>query len=127
MCFCFMDSVILCDESREVFECLLDGPWLPLCFLFHMVGIDGLVFLAANNDRGRFSGWAGYRNKKFRGGGNFSGGNFSVGRGYGRNDFEGQFDFSNRTRGNAGRNEETGHRVYQNGEEKPPAKPVEAA
>nr|POE60240.1 hypothetical protein CFP56_75176 [Quercus suber] len=36
-------------------------------------------------------------------------------RGYGRNDFERRGDFSNRTRGNAGRNEETGRRVYQNG------------
>ncbi|KAM3706975.1 hypothetical protein ACB098_03G191100 [Castanea mollissima] len=69
----------------------------------------------ANNDRGRFSGRAGYRNDNFRGRGNFSGGNFSGGRGYGRNDFERRGDFSNRTRGNAGRNEETGHRVYQNG------------
>ena len=90
----------------------MDGPWLPLCFLFHMVGIDGLVFLAVNNDKGRFSGHVGYQNENFRGCGNFSGGNFSVG---GRNDFESRFDFSNRTRGNARRNEETGHRVYKNG------------
>ena len=80
-----------------------------------MVGIHGLLFLAANNDRGRFSGRAGYRNDIFRGRGNFSGGNFSRGRGYGRIDFERRGDFSYRTRGNAGRNEETGHRVYQNG------------
>ena len=40
---------------------------------------------------------------------------FGGGCGYGRNDFERRGDVSNRTRGNAGRNEETGHRVYQNG------------
>nr|POE75915.1 cytochrome p450 [Quercus suber] len=66
----------------------------------------------ANNDRGRFSGRAGYQNDNFRGRGNFSGGNFSRGRGYGRNDFERRGDFSNQTHGNAGRNEETVHRVY---------------
>jgi len=106
-----MDLVILCDESLESLSaCWMDHGYL--CAFF-FIWLELMVwFLAVNNDRGRFSGHAGYRNENFRGRGNFSGGNFSVG---GRNDFERRFDFSNRTRGNARRNEETGHRVYKNG------------
>ena len=55
--------------------------YLYAVFFFHMVGIHGLLFLAANNDIGRFSRRAGYQNDSFRGRGNFSGGNFCRGRG----------------------------------------------
>ena len=90
------------------------GNYTPNSFMTQPAHLPPL--LAANNDKGRFLGRAGYQNDNFMDCGKFSGGNFSGGYGYGRNhDFERRGDFSNRTRGNAGRNEETGHRVYQNG------------
>ncbi|KAK9748143.1 hypothetical protein RND81_02G038800 [Saponaria officinalis] len=66
-----------------------------------------------NNGRGRYpSSRGGFRSDSFRGRGNFSGG-----RGYGRNDFRGQGEFSGRPRGGAagGRGSEGYPRVEQNG------------
>ncbi|KAG7975206.1 hypothetical protein I3843_06G086700 [Carya illinoinensis] len=58
----------------------------------------------ANNDRGKFpSGRGGFRNDNFRIRGNFRGGNFGGGRGYGRNDFEKRGDFPSRTHNNGTR------------------------
>ncbi|KAH9602695.1 hypothetical protein KSS87_018264 [Heliosperma pusillum] len=64
-----------------------------------------------NNGRGRYpSSRGGFRNESFRGRGNFSGG-----RGYGRNDSRGSGEFSGRPRGPAGRGSEGYQRVEQNG------------
>ncbi|XP_052179513.1 nuclear transport factor 2-like isoform X2 [Diospyros lotus] len=61
--------------------------------------------------RGRYpSGRGGYRNDSFRGRNNFGGG-----RGYSRNEFRNQGDFSGRPRGPSGRSGEGYQRVDQNG------------
>ncbi|CAK9147951.1 unnamed protein product [Ilex paraguariensis] len=61
--------------------------------------------------RGRYpSGRGGFRNDSFR-----SRGNFGSGRGYGRNEFRNQGEFSSRPKGPGGRNVETYQRVDQNG------------
>ncbi|XP_019199855.1 PREDICTED: putative G3BP-like protein isoform X2 [Ipomoea nil] len=63
-----------------------------------------------SNSRGRYpSGRGGFRNENFRGRGNFGGG-----RGYGRNEFRNQAEFSIRSKGPGGRNVETYRRVDQN-------------
>lgn len=81
------------------------------------------MFVAANNDRGRYSsGRGGFRNDRndnFRGRGNFGGGGRGGG-GYGnRNDFEKRGEFSGRSRGgnNGGvrSNGDAVPRSYQNG------------
>ncbi|KNA21948.1 hypothetical protein SOVF_038180 [Spinacia oleracea] len=66
----------------------------------------------ANNGRGRYpSSRGGFRSESFRGRGNFGGG-----RGYGRNDFRSQGEFSGKPRGGgAGRGAEGYQRVDQNG------------
>ena len=69
------------------------GNYTPNPFMTQPAHLPPL--LAANNDKGRFLGRAGYQNDNFRDRGNFSGGNFSGGYGYGRNDFERRGDFSN--------------------------------
>lgn len=67
--------------------------------------------IAVGSGRGRFpqGRGAGYRNDNFRGRGNFTGG-----RGYGRNDFVGAREFSGRGRGQGGRGDEG----YQQGRER---------
>ncbi|XP_030440337.2 nuclear transport factor 2-like isoform X1 [Syzygium oleosum] len=68
----------------------------------------------ANSGRGRYSlGRGGFRSDSFRGRGNFGGG-----RGYGRNDFRNQGEFSGRLRGPMGRGGDGYQRAYQNGNAK---------
>ncbi|XP_030521405.1 nuclear transport factor 2 isoform X2 [Rhodamnia argentea] len=65
----------------------------------------------ANSGRGRYSlGRGGFRSDSFRGRGSFGGG-----RGYGRNDFRNQGEFSGRPRGPMGRGGDGYQRAYQNG------------
>lgn len=66
---------------------------------------------SANSGRGRYpSSRGGFRSENFRGRGNFGGG-----RGYGRNDFRSQGEFSSRPRSSAGRGPEGYKRVDQDG------------
>ncbi|KAF8005743.1 hypothetical protein BT93_K0121 [Corymbia citriodora subsp. variegata] len=68
----------------------------------------------ANSGRGRYSlGRGGFRSDSFRGRGNFG-----SGRGYGRNDFRNQGEFSGRPRGPMGRGGDGYQRAYQNGNAK---------
>ncbi|KAL3748610.1 hypothetical protein ACJRO7_009793 [Eucalyptus globulus] len=65
----------------------------------------------SSGSRGRYSNRGGYlRSDSFRGRGNYGGG-----RGYGRNEFRTQGDYSGRPRGSGGRGGETYQRVNQNG------------
>lgn len=110
--------------------------YILLCEILHSPISHVLLFVAANNDRARYSsGRGGYRNDRndsFRG----RGGNFGGSRGYvsrndfekrGGNDFEKRGEFSGRPRGgnnNTGRsNGDSVPRSYQNGV-KVPRQPV---
>lgn len=65
----------------------------------------------SNSGRGgRYPSRGGFRSESFRGRGNFSGG-----RGYGRNDFRSPGEFSGKPRGGGGRGAEGYQRVDQNG------------
>ena len=98
----------------------------PACIAYNM----HFLFIAANNDRVRYSsGRGGYRsdrNENFRGRGNF-GSSGGSGRGYmTRNDFEKRSEFSGRPRGgnaNGRSSGETIQRSYPNGG-KVPRQPV---
>lgn len=72
-----------------------------------------LLFLTVTSSgRGRYSsGRGGFRSDSFK-----SRGNFGGGRGYGRNEFRNQGEYSVRPRGSSsGRNGEGNQRVIQNG------------
>lgn len=65
----------------------------------------------SSSGRGRYpSGRGGFRSDSFK-----SRGNFGGGRGYGRNEFRNQGEFSGRPKGSAGRNGEDYQRANQNG------------
>lgn len=70
-----------------------------------------LFLTVGNSGRGRYSsGRGGFRSDSFK-----SRGNFGGGRGYGRNEFRNQGEFSGRPRGSSGRNGEGQQRASQNG------------
>lgn len=70
-----------------------------------------LVFAVGSGGRGRYSsGRGGFRNDSFKNRGNFGGG-----RGYGRNEFRNQVEFSVRPKGSAGRSNGDYQRTNPNG------------